>query len=62
MLRYTYELYIDQGDGERQFEALTCLERDLIPAVKRVLAERTARTAEVHRMGKHLFTLGVDSV
>lgn len=56
-MRHTFELYLDCGEEERRFEALTCREPDLISEVRRVLSDRGASAVDVHRLGQHLFTL-----
>lgn len=58
MLRYTYELYFHTPHGERNFEPLTCFEPDLTEEVNRRLRARGAPYVEVHRFGRHLFSLG----
>lgn len=58
LLRYTYELYFHTPQGERTFEPLTCFERDLADEVHRVHRARGAPYVEVHRFGRHLFSLG----
>lgn len=57
MLRHTYELYLDPGDGRRVFEALTCLQHDLVSEVRRILDERGVASIAVHTSGSHLLTL-----
>lgn len=57
MLYYTYELYLDDEEGRRWFEALTCPEEQIMAELQRVLKEREARSVEVHRLGALLFTV-----
>lgn len=54
----TYELYLEDQDGARRFEALTCANSgDLIAAVRRVLDQGGVRSVEVFQFGEHLFTV-----
>ncbi len=56
-LHQTYELYFYDAEGARRFEALTCLEPQLVATVQRRLAEAGARFVDVHQFGAKLFTL-----
>jgi hypothetical protein len=58
-IRLTFELYLDKGQGKPEFEALTCASRnDLMPTVRRIIAERDLEAVEVREMGVPLFTVG----
>ena len=54
----TFEIYLH---GDRQgphFEPLACFdERDVVPAVRRIMEERRLYAVEVHQMGVPLFTV-----
>lgn len=58
VLRFTYELHIDNGTDAPEFEALTCFEQDLMSEVRRILVARGAKSIEVKWMGRPLLTLG----
>jgi methionine synthase I (cobalamin-dependent) len=56
-MHQTYELYFQDEDGDRRFEALTCTEPQLLSTVQRRLAEEGAGSVEVRQFGTTLFTL-----
>lgn len=56
-LRQTYELYLDDGTGDLVFEALTCVEHELISKVRSLLAARSLSSVEVRQHGQVLMTL-----
>ena len=55
----TFELYLTSDAGRPVFEAFTCRSRaELMPAVRRLIAERDLRSIDVREMGVPLFTVG----
>lgn len=57
-LHLTYELYLDTGDGQPVFEALTCADEvELLGAMRRMLAERNLVSIEAQRFGEPVLTL-----
>ena len=54
----TYELFLEDEAGERQFDTLLCRSvADLLPTVRALIAERNLASVEVHVGGEHLFTI-----
>jgi hypothetical protein len=57
-MRQTYELYLEDDEGERRFETILCRSvADVLPAVRQLIAERNLAAVEVRVAGQHLFTL-----
>ncbi len=57
-MRQTYELYLEDEDGERRFETLLSgTVAEVLPAVRQLIAERNLVAIEVRIAGQHLFTL-----
>ena len=57
-LRLTFELYLDTGEEEPAFEALTCLDEvELLGVMRRMLAERRLKSIEARRLGETIVTL-----
>lgn len=55
----TYEIYLPQADGTRQFQALTCAPADLTREVQRLLTAADAASCEIYQFGRRLFTVEV---
>jgi hypothetical protein len=57
-MRQTYELYLEDEAGERRFETILCRSiAEILPAVRKLIAERNLAAVEVRVAGKHLFTV-----
>jgi hypothetical protein len=57
-MRQTYELYLEDDRGERRFETLLCgTVAEVLPAVRKLIAERNLVAVEVRVAGQHLFTV-----
>ena len=53
----TFELYLHSDDDVTTFEPLTCMEEEVIPTVRRMIAERGLASVEIHFMGKPELTI-----
>jgi hypothetical protein len=57
-MQQTYELYLEDDSGERRFETMLCRTvADILPAVRKMIAERNLAAVEVCVAGQHLFTI-----
>ena len=54
----TYELYLEDEEGERRFDTLLCRSvAEILPKVRDMIAERNLAAVEVRVAGQHLFTI-----
>jgi hypothetical protein len=54
----TYELYLEDEEGERRFDTILCRSlAEILPKVRELIAERNLASVEVRVAGQVLFTI-----
>jgi hypothetical protein len=54
----TYELYLEDEEGERRFDTILCRSlAEILPRVRELIAERNLASVEVRVAGQILFTI-----
>ena len=54
----TYELYLEDEEGERRFDTILCRSlAEILPKVRELIAERNLASVEVRVAGQILFTI-----
>jgi hypothetical protein len=54
----TYELYLEDEEGERRFDTMLCPSvAEILPRVRELIAAQNLAFVEVHVAGKLLFTI-----
>jgi hypothetical protein len=54
----TYELYLEDDEGERRFDTLLCpTVAEILPRVRELIAQQNLASVEVRVGGQHLFTI-----